>query len=64
MSPLSLFRKKPRPEPRPTLTLRHSRSGLTSLSLAEAEDMGLMDDDTMPLADAMEARVRLEDVHE
>lgn len=63
MSPLSLFRKKPRPEPRPTLTLR-SRSALISLSTAEADELGLMDDDTMPLADAMAARVRLEDVYE
>lgn len=63
MSPLSLFRKKPRPEPRPTLTLR-SRSSPRSVTWEQAEHMGLIEDDAVSFEDAMVARVPEEDWHE
>lgn len=58
MSPLSLFRKKPRPEPRPTLTLR---SRTPSFTWEEAERMGAFEEDAVSLEDARMARDCSED---
>lgn len=59
MSPLSLFRKKPRPEPRPTLTLR---SRTPSFTLEEAERMGAFEEDALSPEDARVARNPSEEV--
>lgn len=57
MSPFDLFRKKPRSEPRPTLTLR---SRTPSCSMEEAERMGAFVEDALDLDDAREALDRSE----